>query len=207
MQKKDLNPFRNYLILRIKKGVTNGKKLFHELQNQGFNGSYITLYRYLKEDLSDFWTKSSCKKTFPYKTQVKLNRAKYKTARIIDKTEPGKQAQVDWAHFGEVTINHKAEKLYCFVYILSFSRAIYIEFTTTQKLSVFETCHINAFKALGIPEEIVYDNTKTVIISNKKLPDGTRKINFNLGFLDFANFYGFLHLPIGQEIKAKLKQS
>ena len=51
MQKKDLNPFRNYLILRIKKGETNGKKLFHELQNQGFNGSYITLYRYLKEDL------------------------------------------------------------------------------------------------------------------------------------------------------------
>lgn len=39
MQKIDLNPFREYLILRMRKGVINGQKLFLEIKDQGFNGA------------------------------------------------------------------------------------------------------------------------------------------------------------------------
>lgn len=35
MQKIDLNPFREYLISRIGKGVTNGQKLFLEVKDLG----------------------------------------------------------------------------------------------------------------------------------------------------------------------------
>jgi transposase len=40
----------------------------------------------------------------------------------------GEQAQVDWAHFGSVTIGRAKRTLSCFVMTLSWSRALYLEF-------------------------------------------------------------------------------
>lgn len=187
MQKIDLSIFRQYLISRIKKGVINGQKLFLEIKNQGFNGSYETLYRYLRNELNDYWIKPYKKNSY-YK-QFGINLSRYKRA-IRFETEPGQQAQVDWGHFKTITLDGKTGKLYCFVFVLGYSRATYIEFTTSENLPVFENCHINAFKTLGIPNNIVYDNTKTAVLFNKKV-SGKRKIDFNLNFLDFARYYGF----------------
>lgn len=190
MQKIDLTLHHEYIIIRLKKGVSNGRKLYQELKDQGFNGSYSTFYRYLKEELGNYWKESSQKKSKFHRKKSTISFTRYKTA-IRFETEPGEQAQVDWGHFGEITLNGKIEKLYCFVFILSYSRTIYIELTTTQKLPVFEKCHINAFKALGIPKGIVYDNTKTVILSREKMPDGSKRVYYNLAFQDFAKYYGF----------------
>ncbi len=190
MHKKDLTPFKEYLIQRLNKDISNGKKLFSEIQDKGFEGSYTTLYRYLKNDLRTFW-KKQYKKSFQFNSiKSSINLSKYKRAITVE-TGPGEQGQIDWGHFGKVVINGRIEKLYCFVFVLGYSRALHIEFTTTQKLPVFETCHINAFKKLGIPRSIIYDNTKTVILSNQKMPDGERRIYPNLAFLDFAKYYGF----------------
>lgn len=189
MQKINLNPFRLYLISRIRKGVTNGQKLFLEIKDLGFKGSYETLYRYLRNELSNYWIKPF-KKSYFYHQRSIINLSKYKRA-IRFETAPGQQAQVDWGHFGKILLKGKKRKLYCFVYILSYSRVIYIEFTTSENLPTFETCHINAFKTLGIPESIVYDNTKTAILSNKKNVNGKRIVDLNLNFFDFARYYGF----------------
>lgn len=40
-------------------------------------------------------------------------------------TLPGEQAQVDWAHFGQVRIGRAQRPLMAFVMVLSFSRAIF----------------------------------------------------------------------------------
>ena len=40
MLKKDLTPFKEYIIQRLNKGISNGKKLFSEIQDEGFDGSY-----------------------------------------------------------------------------------------------------------------------------------------------------------------------
>ena len=42
--------------------------------------------------------------------------------RILDLTLPGEQAQVDWAHFGNLTIGRARRALWGFVIVLSFSR-------------------------------------------------------------------------------------
>lgn len=188
MKKLTFEKFDQYLISRIKKGVLNGKKLFYEIKTQGFEGSYTSLYRHLKNNLSDYRKKSHQKK-FSNLKQNKIS-TNYKTA-IRFETEPGEQAQVDWGHFGKININGRLEKLYCFVYILGYSRTVYIEFTIRQNLSEFEKCHIHAFKTLGIPQNIVYDNTKTVVLSREKLPDGTHRTHLNPAFQDFAHYYGF----------------
>ncbi len=189
MQKIDLTPFREYLISRIRKGVLNGQKLFLEIHDQGYQGSYETLYRYLRNELNNYWIKPY-KKSYFYHKKTAINLSKYKSATRYE-TGLGEQALVDWGHFKTVILNGKRKKLYCFVFVLGYSRASYIEFTTSENLSVFESCHINAFKVLGIPKSIIYDNTKTVVLSNHKIPGGGRKINLNLNFFDFARFYGF----------------
>lgn len=189
MRKIDLNPYREYLISRIRKGVINGQKLYVEIIEQGFSGSYETLYRYLRNELNIYWIKPYKKSHF-YSKRSGINLSKYKSATRYE-TEPGEQALVDWGHFKTVILNGKKKKLYCFVFVLGYSRAAYIEFTTSENLSVFENCHINAFKKLGIPNSIVYDNTKTAILFNRKNPEGGRKISLNLNFFDFARYYGF----------------
>lgn len=189
MHKIDLDPFKQKLISRMKKGVVNGQKLFLEIKDQGFNGSYETLYRYLRNELNDYWIKPY-RKSYFYHQRSAINLSKYKRA-IRFETNPGQQAQVDWGHFKTIILNGKRNKLYCFVFILGYSRAAYIEFTTSENLAVFESCHMNAFKTLGIPDSIVYDNTKTAILFNREIAERKRKIGLNLNFFDFARYYGF----------------
>lgn len=143
------------------------------MQIKGYAGSYATLYRHFKY-LVNF------KSISKYKPSIRFE------------TEPGKQAQVDWGSFGKIKINNKLEQLYCFVCVLGFSRAMYIEFTIKQNLQTFEQCHIHAFEQLGIPQTIVYDNMKTVVLRREKLVNGIIEPHYNPAFLDFTQHYGFL---------------
>lgn len=168
---KKIMQFKKFLDDQIKYGVTNARKLFIEIKQQGYPGSYSLVNNYVR-------------------SFSKNTNSNYKPS-IHFETKPGEQAQIDWGHFGKIEINGRLEKLYCFVYILGFSRAIYIEFVVKQNLQTLEDCHIHAFESLGIPQTIVYDNMKTVVLSREKLLDGTKKIHYNPAFLDFAKFYGF----------------
>lgn len=114
----------------------------------------------------------------------------YKRAVRIE-TPAGNQAQVDWGTFGSILINGKKEPLYAFLFILSYSRKLYVEFTIRQNQTTLQECHINAFEALGIPETIYYDNMKTVVISHKRRRDDEPLIVYNTAFLDFARYYDF----------------
>lgn len=208
MKKIDLSQYKSHLKSRIRKGITNKRKLFQEIKSLGYMGCYLTLVRFIRKEFQEYSFESD-KKNKQFGKKALSSSRKYKPA-IRFETEPGQQSQVDWAHFGMIIVNSKKEKLYCFVYVLGYSRMLYIEFTTKQNLIVFESCHINAFKALGIPKEIVYDNTKTVIIHNRKLQDGSREIVYNSQFLDFAKYYEF-HItaspPYWPRNKGKVERS
>lgn len=45
------------------------------------------------------------------------------------KTLPGEQAQVDWAHFGRLTVGRAERPLWAFVMVLSFSRQVFVRFS------------------------------------------------------------------------------
>lgn len=169
---KKILKYKEYLDSRLRSNVRNGEKLLNEIKELGYKGSYASLNRYLKVAIPD------------------LKYQNYKPA-IRYETEPGEQALVDWGHFGIMEINGRREKLYCFVYVLGYSRAAYIEFTTRQNLITLEECHIHAFQKLGIPKEVVYDNMKTVVTRVEKLPGGSTLQHLNPAYLDFAKFYGF----------------
>lgn len=171
---KKLRRFVPYIKKRISEGVTNSRKLHKELQLQGYGASYATVYRYTRSLQIENYSKST-----RYKPSIRFE------------TDPGEQAQVDWGSFGKIEINGRIEKLYCFVYILGYSRMAYIEFTTKQNLQTLENCHIHAFEKIGIPKTIVYDNMKTVVIRREKLAQGRIAPRLNPAFFDFAQYYNF----------------
>lgn len=179
--------FEEYLNKRTSDGVTNLHKLFSEIKTKGYHGSYSSLVRHLKD-----------------KEHV-LNG--YKPAKRFE-TESGEQAQVDWGSFGRIFVNGKKERLYCFVYVLGFSRAMHIEFTVRQNLQTLLECHIHAFSALGIPETIVYDNMKTVVLERIKQKSGKNRIIYHPGLIEFAKYYGFApraHSPYWPRSKGKVE--
>jgi len=53
------------------------------------------------------------------------------------RTLPGEQGQVDWAHFGKVTIGRATRRLWAFVIVLSWSRAIFLRFYLSAAMPSF----------------------------------------------------------------------
>jgi len=77
-------------------------------------------------------------------------------------TFPAEQGQVDWAHFGQVTVGRARRTLSCFVITLSYSRALYLEFFFDQTMENFLRGHVHAFQDwAGQPRVILYDNLKS----------------------------------------------
>ena len=99
-------------------------------------------------------------------------------------TEPGKQSQMDWGHFG----NWGGRRLYCFALTLSYSRMRYIEFTQRQDVNHLLNCLVHAFHYFdGVTESILTDRMKTVLLDQTG-----GELRFNPKFLGFAGYYGFV---------------
>jgi transposase len=78
---------------------------------------------------------------------------------------PAEQAQVDWAHFGQVRVGSTKRKLSCFVMTLSYSRALYLEFFFDQSLGSFLRGHVRAFAFFqGVVRTLLYDNLRSVVL-------------------------------------------
>ncbi len=58
---------------------------------------------------------------------------------------PGEQAQVDWGHFGRLRVGRAHRRLYAFVFVLSFSRTVFVHFTLDTRLETFLHAHQLAF--------------------------------------------------------------
>jgi transposase len=81
------------------------------------------------------------------------------------RTLPGEQGQVDWAHFGKVTIGRATRRLWAFVMVLSWSRAIFLRFYLSAAMPSFLRGHVDAFRFFeGVPRVLLYDNLKSAVL-------------------------------------------
>ncbi len=104
---------------------------------------------------------------------------------------PGEQAQVDWAHFGTLTVGRAVRKLSCFVMTLSYSRALYLRFFLDQSQENFFSGHVAAFEAFGgVPRVILYDNLKSAVLGRIG-----RAIHFHPRLLELCAHYHFQPRP------------
>jgi transposase len=108
------------------------------------------------------------------------------------KTLPGEQAQVDWGHFGHITIGKARRPLMAFVMVLSFSRKIFLRFYLNCQLANFLRGHEAAFTYFrGIPRVALYDNLRSAVLERQ----GTA-IRFNPDLLAFSAYYHYEPRPV-----------
>jgi len=163
-QASKLDPFKDYLSKRYTECELSAVRLREEIAGMGYTGCINLVQRYLR-------------------TLSPATRA-LTSATVRFETPPGAQAQVDWAYCGRFAgPDGKEIPVYAFVMVLSFSRMLFVEFTTSMSLLTLLACHMQAFGYFGgVTKSILYDNMKQVSI---------RPGTWNALFLDFAGYYGF----------------
>ena len=104
---------------------------------------------------------------------------------------PGHEAQVDWAHFGTITIGRARRYLFAFVMVLSYSRLRLVRFAARAAMPSFLRGHVEAFRFFGaVPRVILYDNLKSAVLEREG-----DAIRFHPTLLELAGRYRFEPRP------------
>lgn len=147
-----------------------GRRLHRELRELGYTGGYTILTDLLRE----------IRPSEPSPFEVRFE------------TPPGRQAQVDFAHFRTVFTDEPGVEriIWLFSMVLGHSRMLWGRFVLHQDLQTLLRCHTAAFEALGgVPEQVLYDRMRTVF--NREDPQSSH-IVYNRTLLAFARHYGYL---------------
>lgn len=105
---------------------------------------------------------------------------------------PGEQAQVDWGHFGHLTIGRARRPLMAFVMVLSHSRRIFLRFFLDARIESFLRGHVAAFAAFnGSARTLLYDNLKSAVLERHG-----DAIRFHPTLIAFAAHYRYEPRPV-----------
>lgn len=172
-RRKKLDGCRDYIILLLEKyPEIRVPKIRKKLREKGIDPSVSErAFRYYVKSLRD---------------EVLVKQKRY-YAPVIEMV-PGVQAQVDLGEEREVMIGGTPTRVYFAVMVLSYSRQMFgcwsLRPFDTQRFIEF---HDLAFRSFGgVPEEIVYDQTKLVAIEERY-----REVLFNERFYEYATRIGF----------------
>jgi transposase len=161
-----LDPFKPYIVERLVEFPNlSSVRLHQELVARGLKLGITQVRRYV--------------------AQIRPPRPRKAYLRI--ETDPGEQAQVDWGSFGQMRIGSTQRPLSVFAMVLSWSRALFLDFALDQKMETFLRMHKAALEFFGgVPKRIVYDNLKSVVLHHIG-----STVQFNPRFLVFAGHYLF----------------
>ncbi len=138
-------------------------RLFEEIKAAGYEGGYTQLKAFVR----------SVRPRPPADPVVRFE------------TAPGQQAQVDFAEF-----RLPWGKRYALVVVLGYSRMMWLQFYRRQTMAVLIRGLESAFEFLGgVPQELLFDQLKAVIIDDERLAGG--KLLENPEFMRFAAHWGF----------------
>jgi transposase len=99
----------------------------------------------------------------------------------------GQEAQVDWAHFGKITVGKAERDLFAFVIVLAYSRMRFVYFSLRAAMPSFLRGHVEAFRFFGaVPRVVLYDNLKSAVLEREG--DAVR---FHPTLLALAGHYRF----------------
>jgi transposase len=161
-----LDPYRQYLVERLAEHPDlSGVRLLEEIRSQGYQQGVAVLRRYL----------------------AKVRPPPSRKAYLRIEPDPAEQAQVDWGSFGHFRIGNSQRPLSAFSMVLSWSRALYVDFSLDQRMETFLAMHRRALESFGgVPRRILYDNLKSVVLHHVG-----STVQFNPTFLLFAGHYLF----------------
>lgn len=181
-----LEPYTRQITAWLGDEVTSkwtAARIFDELQDRGYGGGCTVVKEYVRAH--------------------RPHSALMGEARFYVK--PGQQMQVDWAEMGIVLIGGVQRKLYAFVAIMAWSRALFVCCTTDMQLLTWLDCHRRAFAFFGgVPSEVLIDNLKTGVLSRA---GGT--VRWHPSYEALAVGYGFrpiAHFPMRPKTKGRVER-
>ena len=99
----------------------------------------------------------------------------------------GQEAQVDWGHFGKLTVGRAQRDLWAFVMVLSYSRLRFVRFSLRAAMPSFLRGHVESFRYFGAtPRVLLYDNLRSAVLEREG--DAVR---FHPTLLGLAGHYRF----------------
>lgn len=160
-----LDPFKGQIVAWLETHPYTAQQIFQRLQALGFAGGGTVVKEFVR--------------------QVRPAR---KPAFLMLDFAAGECAQVDWGQWGSVPVGSTRRRLSFFVMVLCYSRMMYLEFTLSEAMDQFLTCHRHALEYLGgCPQKIMIDNLRVGVLRH---PTG-QPAQFHPRYLDFAAHYGF----------------
>jgi len=140
-------------------------RIYEMVRDRGYRGSVVQLRRVVR----------TLRPAAPHEAMLRL------------RTLPGEQGQVDWASFGKIRIGQTERALSCFVLTLSYSRALYFEFSLDQTLESFVRGHVRAFESFGgTPRELLHDNLGSAVLERRG-----EQARLHPRYLELAGHYHF----------------
>lgn len=180
-----LDDYKDIIIHKVDTYGCSAMAVYKFIKKKGYTGKYSVL--------ADFVRKHKETET--------------KKATIRFETNPGLQAQVDWKEDMKL-VNRVGEefKVNIFLMVLGYSRLKFIKITTDRTQPTLFSCMTEAFQYFdGIPQEILFDNMKTVVDHSKS---SFTKTVFNSRFEYFAKDIGFKPIacrPYRPQTKGKVE--
>jgi transposase len=161
-----LDSFKPYIVQRLTEHPQlSGVRLLAELREKGYRHSVAVLRRYV----------------------AKVRTPRPRKAYLRIEVDPGEQAQVDWGSFGHFRVGAAQRPLSVFSMVLSWSRALFLDFSLDQQMETFLRMHRRALEYFhGVPRRVLYDNLKSVVLHHVG-----STVQFNPRFLHFAGHYLF----------------
>ena len=160
-----LDAFKGQIVRWLDTHPYSAQQIFQQLREAGFVGG-ITIV----------------------KDYVHRIRPRHQEAFLRLDFAAGEAAQVDWGEFGTIGVGSTRRRLSFFLMVLCYSRRMYLEFTVSQTMAFFLSCHENAFAAFGgVPGQVMVDNLKSAVLQRMI---GAAPV-FNPKYLDFSRHWGF----------------
>lgn len=158
-----LAPYYDIIEYKLLNYFCSATSIYYFIKDKGYSGSKSLVIKYVKN----------------------LKKVLHKKATIRVESTPGLQGQVDWKE-SMTLVSKSGEKftVNIFLYILSYSKFKYLELTIDRTQPTLFSCLVNAFRYCGgVPEEIWFDNMRTVV---DKHDVNTNVVIFNASFLEFS---------------------
>ena len=173
-----LDPYLGYLQQRIAPARPDwipATVLLREIRERGYAGGISQLKAYLA----------------PFKRVTPDPVVRFETA-------PGQQLQVDFT-----TVRRGRDRLLAFVATLGYRRSTFVHFTQREDFAAWREGLLGALEHFGgVPEEVLFDNAKTVVIERDLHGPGLHRCH--PGMLDLAEQCGF-QLRLCRPYRARTK--
>ncbi len=187
-RRKNLDEYRDYIVHLL--------ETFPKL-------SAVKVQRKLQEKQPDLELSSRTIRRYVKQLKQTVAGKQVRTYEPILDHVPGEQCQVDPGELRGVLINGLETTIHFVVFVLSFSRLMYVALTRKAiDTERFIQMHDAAFRYFGgVTEECVYDQTKLVVIKEEY-----RELSINARFNEYASHAGFrIHACEGYDPESKGK--